>query len=54
MHEVTDENDLDFAIAVFRAGTRIDKEEDHSDCVGTYHGIRSRQQHRIAVGIAKP
>ena len=39
MHEITDDNDLDFAIAVFRAGTQIDKEEDHSDRVGTYRGI---------------
>ena len=39
IYEATDENDLDFAIAVFCVGTHIDKEEeDRSDCVGTYHG----------------
>ena len=29
--EATDENDLDFAIAVFRVGTHVDNEEDRSD-----------------------
>ena len=41
MSEATDEKDLDLAIAVFREGTHIDKEEDRSDRVGTYHGIRA-------------
>ena len=40
MQKTTDETDLDFAIAVFRVGTRIDK-EDRSDRVGTYRGIRA-------------
>ena len=36
IYEATDEHDLDFAIAVFRVGTRIDTgEEDRSDRVGT-------------------
>ena len=35
MSEATDENDLDFAIAFFREGIDIDKEEDRSDRVGT-------------------
>ena len=39
MSQATDENDLDFAIAVFHAETHIDKEEDRSDRVGTYRGI---------------
>ena len=40
--EVTDENDLDLAIAVFREGTHIDKEEeDRSNRVGTYRGTRA-------------
>ena len=39
--EATDENDLDFAIAVFRVGTHIDNEENRSDRVGTYRGIRA-------------
>ena len=35
--EATDEKDLDLAIAVFREGMHIDKEEeDRSDRVGTY------------------
>ena len=39
MSEATDENDLDLAIAVFREGMHIDKEEeDRSDRVGTYRG----------------
>ena len=42
MHEATDENDLDFTIPVFCAGTQIYKEEkDCSDRVGTYRGIRA-------------
>ena len=41
IYEATDENDLDFAIAVFRVGTHIDNEEDRSDRVGTYRGIRA-------------
>ena len=37
--EATDEKDLDLAIAVFREGMNIDKEEeDSSDCVDTYRG----------------
>ena len=41
MSEATDENDLDLAIAVFREGMHIDKEEeDRSDRVGIYRGIR--------------
>ena len=40
--EATDENDLDLAIAVFREGMHIDKEEeDRSDRVGTYRGTRT-------------
>ena len=36
MSEATDENDLDFAIVVFRERTHIHKEEeDQSDRVGT-------------------
>ena len=39
MSEATDEKDLDLAIAVFREGMDIDKEEeDHCDRVGTYRG----------------
>ena len=39
--EATDENDLDLAISVFRVGIHSDnEEEDCSDRVGTYHGIR--------------
>ena len=39
MSEATDEKDLDFAIAGFREGMDIDKEEeDRSDRVGTYRG----------------
>ena len=41
MSEATDEKDLDLVIAVFLEGTHIDKEEDHSDHVGTYRGIRA-------------
>ena len=38
----TDENDLDLAVAVFHEGMHIDKEEeDRSDRVGTYRGIRA-------------
>ena len=40
--EATDENDLDFAIQVFRLGTHSDnEEEDRNDRVGTYRGIRA-------------
>ena len=40
--EATDENDLDLAIAFFREGMHIDKEEeDRSDRVGTYRGTRA-------------
>ena len=40
--EATEENDLDLAIVVFREGTHIDKEEeDRSDRVGTYRGMRA-------------
>ena len=40
--EATDENDVDLAIAVFREGMHIDKEEeDRSDRVGTYRGTRA-------------
>ena len=38
MSEATDEKDLDLAIAVFREGMDIDKEEDRNDRVGTYRG----------------
>ena len=39
--EATDENDLDFAIPVFRVETHNDnEEEDRSDRVDTYRGIR--------------
>ena len=42
MSEATDENDLDLAIAVFREGMHIDKEEeDRSDRVGTNRGTRA-------------
>ena len=38
--EATDENDLDFAIPVFRVGTYSDnEEEDRSDRVGTYRRV---------------
>ena len=41
-HSATDENDLDLAISVFRVGTHSDnEEEDRSDRVGTYRGIRA-------------
>ena len=40
--EATYENDLDFAIPVFRLGTHSDKnEEDGNDRVGTNRGIRA-------------
>ena len=40
--EATDEKDLDFAIAVFRDGMHIDKEEeDRSDRIGTFRGTRA-------------
>ena len=40
--EARDENDLDFAIPVFRVGTHSDNEkEDRSNRVGTYRGIRA-------------
>ena len=40
--EATDENDLDLAIAIFREGMHIDKEEEHRiDRVGTYRGTRA-------------
>ena len=40
--ELTDENDLDLAIAVFREGMHIDKEEeDRSDRMDTYRGTRA-------------
>ena len=40
--EATDENDLDLAISVFRVGIHSDnEEEDRSDRVGTYRGIRA-------------
>ena len=39
--EARNENDSDFAIAVFRLGTQNDnEEEDRNDPVGTYRGIR--------------
>ena len=42
MSEATDEKDLDLAIAVFREGMHIDKEEeDLGDRVGTYRGTRA-------------
>ena len=42
MSEATDENDLDFAIAVFRVGTHTDNdEEDRGERVGTHLGIRA-------------
>ena len=41
--EATDENDLDFAIPVFRLRTHSDnEEEDRTDRVGTYRAIRDR------------
>ena len=49
--EATDEKDLDLAIAVFREGMDIDKEEeDRSDRVGTYQC----QRDRMAVGNVVP
>ena len=40
--EATDENNLDLAIAVFREGMHVDKEEeDRSDRVGTYRRTRA-------------
>ena len=48
--EATDENDLDLAIAVFREGMHIDKEEeDRSDRVGTYRGCSSWIIHVIRI-----
>ena len=41
MSEATDEEDLNLAIAVFREGIHIDKEEDCSDRMGTYCGTRT-------------
>ena len=42
MSEATDENEFDLAIAVFREGMHIDKEEeDRSDRVDTYRGTRA-------------
>ena len=42
IYEATDENDSDFAIAVFCIGTHTDKEEkDSSDRGGIYPGIRA-------------
>ena len=39
--EATDENDLDLVISVFRVGIHSDnEEEDRSDRIGTYRGIR--------------
>ena len=41
MFEATDENDLEFAMVVFRGGTHIDNdEEERSARVGTYRGMR--------------
>ena len=54
--EATDENDLDLAIAVFREGMHIDKEEeDRSDCARTFartfvlriHPIRDPRVHHF-------
>ena len=40
--EAADEKDLELAIAVFRKGMHMDKEEkDCSDRVSTYHGARA-------------
>ena len=40
--EATDENDFEVTMEVLRAGTHIDKnEEERSDRVGTYCGIRA-------------
>ena len=51
--EATDENDLDLAIAVFREGVHIDKEEeDRSDRVGTT--VEQGQRDRMAAGNAIP
>ena len=54
MSEATDENDLDLAIAVFREGMHIDKEEeDRSDRVGTYI-VEQGQRDRMAAGNVIP
>ena len=51
----TDENDLDFVIAVFRVGTHIDKEEnDPGDRIGTTRGIWERWHNMMAVEAARP
>ena len=48
-----DENDLDFAIEVFRVGTNIDKQEENSSVhIGTYCGLGKGQRDRMAVGTA--
>ena len=42
LFDATDENDFDFAIAIFRLGTHSDNgEEDRSDHVGAYRGIKA-------------
>ena len=42
MSEATDDKELTLAIAVYREGMHIDKEEeDRSDRVGTYRGKRA-------------
>ena len=45
------ENDLDFAIPVFRLGTLSDNEEDRNDRVGTYREIRAANSSNIAIGF---
>ena len=50
MSEATDENDLDFAIAVFREGTHIDKEE----VIVSAHTVEQGWRGRMAVGKAIP
>ena len=41
MFEATDENDLEFAMVVFRGRTHIDNDEEgRSARVGTYRGMR--------------
>ena len=48
MSEAPDENDLDFAIMVFRAGTQIDKE-----VIVSAHTVEYGPEDKMAVGTAK-
>ena len=56
MSEATDENDLDLAIAVFREGMHIDKEEEDRRfaVIAWGHTVGQGQRDRMAVGNAIP